>query len=111
MLASIVNFFNPSLIVVGGGVAESGDSLLAAIRETVYRRSLPLATRDLRIVRSDLGGLVGVSGAAAIVADELFSRDLLASTIARAMPGAVAGSTEAGRIAVGRSATVEESIR
>ena len=47
MLASVVNFFNPSLIVIGGGVAQSGDQLLAAIRETVYRRSLPLATREL----------------------------------------------------------------
>ena len=47
MLATVVNFFNPSLIVIGGGVAQSGDQLLAAIRETVYRRSLPLATRKL----------------------------------------------------------------
>ena len=37
MLASVVNFFNPSLVVIGGGVAQSGDLLLAAIRETVYR--------------------------------------------------------------------------
>ena len=33
MLAGIVNFFNPSLIVIGGGVANSPDQLLAAIRE------------------------------------------------------------------------------
>jgi predicted NBD/HSP70 family sugar kinase len=59
MLASVVNFFNPSLIVIGGGVAQSGDQLLAAIRETVYRRSLPLATRDLLIQRSSLGALAG----------------------------------------------------
>ena len=56
MLASVVNFFNPSLIVIGGGVANSPDLLLASIRETVYRRSLPLATRDLLIQRSSLGG-------------------------------------------------------
>ena len=29
MLASVVNFFNPSLVVIGGGVALSGDVLLA----------------------------------------------------------------------------------
>ena len=34
MLASVVNFFNPSLIVIGGGVANSPDQFLAAIRET-----------------------------------------------------------------------------
>jgi glucokinase-like ROK family protein len=78
MLASVVNFFNPSLIVIGGGVAQSGDALLAAVRETVYRRSLPLATRELLIQRSSLGGLAGVIGASAMVVDQLFSREPIA---------------------------------
>lgn len=78
MLASTVNFFNPSLIVIGGGVALSGDVLLASIRETVYRRSLPLATRDLLIRRSSLGGMAGVIGASSMVVDLLFSRESLA---------------------------------
>ena len=83
MLASVVNFFNPSLIVIGGGVANAGDQLLAAIREAVYRRSLPLATRDLLILPSALGGRAGVIGAAAMVGDELFSPAGLAGTLAR----------------------------
>ncbi len=78
VVASIVNFFNPSLIVVGGGVAQSGDQFLATIRETVYRRSLPLATRDLLIQRSSLGGLAGVMGASSMVVDQLFTRSALA---------------------------------
>jgi glucokinase-like ROK family protein len=78
VLASIVNFFNPSIIVVGGGVAQSGDQLLASIRETVYRRSLPLATRDLVIRRSSLGAMAGIIGASAMVVDQLFSRDAMA---------------------------------
>jgi glucokinase-like ROK family protein len=86
MLASIVNFFNPSLIVVGGGVAASGDHLLASIRETVYRRSLPLATRDLLIQRSTLGGVAGVIGASAMVVDELLSRDALARWLEAGSP-------------------------
>ena len=77
-LASLVNFFNPSLVVIGGGVAQSGDQLLAAIRETVYRRSLPLATRDLIIERSSLGALAGVIGASAMVVEQLFARDAIA---------------------------------
>ena len=79
VLASIVNFFNPSLIVVGGGVARSGDQFLATIRETIYRRSLPLATRDLVIARSALGGLAGTIGASSMVVDQLFLRDSLAT--------------------------------
>jgi predicted NBD/HSP70 family sugar kinase len=78
VLASIVNFFNPSLVVVGGGVAQSGDQLLASIRETVYRRSLPLATRDLAIQRSSLGALAGIIGASAMVVDQLFSLESMA---------------------------------
>jgi glucokinase-like ROK family protein len=79
VLASLVNFFNPSVVVVGGGVAQSGDQLLAAIRETVYRRSLALATRELTIQRSSLGALAGVIGASTMVTEQLFSRDVLAS--------------------------------
>jgi glucokinase-like ROK family protein len=88
MLASVVNFFNPSLIVVGGGVAQSGDQLLAAIRETVYRRSLPLATRDLVVQRSSLGALAGVVGASAMVLEQLFSRDSLARWLSERRPAA-----------------------
>jgi glucokinase-like ROK family protein len=78
MLASVVNLLNPSLVVVGGGVANAGDGLLAAIRQTVYARSLPLATRDLVVRRGTLGHVGGVIGAASMVVDELFARDRLA---------------------------------
>lgn len=86
MLATVVNLFNPSLIVIGGGVALAGDVYLAAIRETVYRRSLPLATRQLQILPSALGLMAGVIGAASMVADELFSREHLPGTLARLLP-------------------------
>ena len=86
VLASVVNFFNPSLIVIGGGVANSPDQLLAAIRESVYRRSLPLATRDLLIQRSSLGGLAGVIGASSMVVDQLFSRDAIGRWIEAGEP-------------------------
>jgi glucokinase-like ROK family protein len=89
MLAGIVNFFNPSLIVIGGGVANSPDQLLAAIRETIYRRSLPLATRDLLVQRSSLGGLAGVIGASAMVGDQIFARESLARWIDAGEPSGV----------------------
>ena len=86
MLAGVVNFFNPSLIVIGGGVAQAGDLLLAAIRETVYARSLPLATRDLLVQRSSLGNIGGVTGAAAMVVDELFSPARLSERLDETAP-------------------------
>jgi glucokinase-like ROK family protein len=76
MLATVVNVFNPSLTVIGGGVSHAGNQFLATIRETVYRRSLPLATRTLQIELSELGEDAGVIGAATMVADELFDSRL-----------------------------------
>jgi glucokinase-like ROK family protein len=87
-LATLVNFFNPSLVVIGGGVA--GDLILAGIRQAIYRRSLPLATRDLRITASALGDEAGLRGAAFVVADELFSRDRLSLWIDRGSPQVLA---------------------
>lgn len=83
-LASVVNLLNPSLIVIGGGVAGAGDTLLAAIRETIYRRSLPLATRHLLIARSQLGERAGVVGTAAMVLDQLFAAARFRETAERA---------------------------
>jgi len=85
-LAALVNFFNPSTVLLGGGVGASGDLLLAAVRQAVYRRSLPLATRDLRIVRSELGDRAGLVGAGSMVLDELFSRERLGRWIQAGTP-------------------------
>ncbi len=70
VLAGLVNFFNPSHIVVGGGVSQVNDVLLAAIRQSVYRRSLPIATRNLVIQHSALGAEAGLIGAAALTLDD-----------------------------------------
>jgi glucokinase-like ROK family protein len=73
MLASLISFFNPGLVVIGGGVAGIGHSLLAEIRSTAYRTSLPLATGNLPIVLSELGDRAGVIGAARLISDHVFS--------------------------------------
>jgi glucokinase-like ROK family protein len=97
MLATLVNFYNPSLIIIGGGVANAGDLLLAAIRQVVYQRSLPLATRNLRMARSPLADRAGLVGASAMVADELFSRELLGRWIDRGSPAGWPELAEASR--------------
>ena len=73
VLAGLVSFFNPGLVVIGGGVAGLGHTLLAEIRAVVYRRSLPLATGNLPIVLSELGNEAGVIGAARMITDHVFS--------------------------------------
>ena len=72
VLAGLVNFYNPSLIEIGGGVSNLGDIFLASIRETVYGRSLPLATKHIVIQQSDIGDSAGVLGAVAMVLEERF---------------------------------------
>ncbi|GEL95543.1 sugar kinase [Cellulomonas composti] len=73
VLAACVSVLNPSVIVIGGHVAESGEHLIAGIREVVYRRSLPLATQHLRIVASRTGAAAGVRGASAMAAEHVLS--------------------------------------
>ena len=73
VVAGCVNLLNPSVIVIGGIVAEVGEHLLAGIREVVYSRSLPLATQHLRIVASLTGGQAGVLGASQMVSQKVLS--------------------------------------
>ncbi|NEE03523.1 ROK family transcriptional regulator [Phytoactinopolyspora halotolerans] len=73
VLASLVSFFNPGLIVIGGRVAQLGHPLLAEIRGVVYRRSLPLATGNLPVVLSEMEGDAGVVGAAALISEAVFA--------------------------------------
>ncbi|WP_344247518.1 ROK family protein [Actinocorallia libanotica] len=75
VLASLVNFFNPGVIVIGGELADAGEHLLAGVRESVYSRSLPLATAHLNIRVSELGEQVGIIGAAVLVIEETLSPD------------------------------------
>lgn len=73
VLASIVEFFNPAVIVFGGELADASDELLAGAREVVYQRSLPLATRDLAIVHSADGSRAGVVGAAVLAIEHVLA--------------------------------------
>ena len=54
-IASLVNLFNPSMIIIGGGVSQIGDLLLEPIRRTVQKRSLRMASKRLRISTALLG--------------------------------------------------------
>jgi predicted NBD/HSP70 family sugar kinase len=72
-LASLVNMFNPSVIVIGGAVgAGAGEVFLAEVRQRVYELSLPLATRDLSIVKSIGDTREPLRGGAEMVREELF---------------------------------------
>jgi len=85
-LAMLVNLLNPAIVVLGGSVAESAEILLASAREAIYRQAHPLATRDLRIVRSQMGASAALVGAARVVTEEVFSPPALQRWIAGGSP-------------------------
>jgi len=71
---------------VGGSIAATGDLFLAAVRQTVYRRSLPLATRDLRIVSANPNHEEALIGGAALAQTEVFSRTHMNKWITTSSP-------------------------
>ncbi len=72
VLAGLVNFFNPRMILIGGGVSNLGNQLLASIRRAVLHRSTALATRDLIVNFSPMGAEAGVTGAIHLAREYLF---------------------------------------
>jgi predicted NBD/HSP70 family sugar kinase len=71
VLAAAVNFVNPDVIVIGGDMAHADEALLAGVREMIYQRSTPLATRAIRIARSSLDDRAGVIGAAVMAIEAI----------------------------------------
>ena len=72
-LAAVVSILAPSVIVVGGEVAQVPWPLLAGIRESVYRRASSLATRELRILTSALGPRAGVVGVSTLALEHVLA--------------------------------------
>jgi glucokinase len=78
-LTSIVNLFEPQLVVLGGGVVSgTGEQLLAPVRERVLAEAMLPAAGAARIVEAALGTQVGVVGAAAIAWERAAASDVLA---------------------------------
>jgi glucokinase len=74
-LASLVNIFNPELVVIGGGVIAAGELLLGPARAEMLRRALPPSRDEVRIVAAHFGVEAGMIGAAALAFDGLARRD------------------------------------
>jgi glucokinase len=70
-IGSLVNIFNPELVVIGGGFAAAGDFILDPAREVVAREGLAGAGERVRIVRAELGTSAGLIGAALVAFDAL----------------------------------------
>jgi predicted NBD/HSP70 family sugar kinase len=80
VLAGSISFFNPSSIVVSTARMRGSDVLLGAIRQGIYERAFPGATRHLQIVESALGDDAVAVGAAVLARDGFLG---LAGRVAR----------------------------
>ncbi|MCM3657617.1 ROK family protein [Agromyces mediolanus] len=81
VLATSVALLNPSVVVLGGAMSSHGATLLDAVRERIYERTVPLATRELFIASSSLGGDAAIQGARHLVIDQVFSADAVDSRL------------------------------
>ena len=62
--ASLVNIFNPEIVVIGGGVSEAGELLLEPARAIVKERALAPGRDVVWIVQAEFGAEAGMIGAA-----------------------------------------------
>lgn len=86
VVATLANALNPELIVLSGSVVQTNDILLAAVREAVYGASHPLVTRDLRIIRSQMGSSAGLVGAARVASEAMFAPAFLKEWVMQGRP-------------------------
>ena len=86
VVAVLANALNPDLIVLSGSIVQTNDILLAALREAVYGASHPFVTRDLRIIRSQMGSSAGLVGAARVASEALFAPGFLKEWVMQGSP-------------------------
>jgi glucokinase len=65
-MASLVNLFNPELIVIGGGLTNMGEGLFGPVRRIIDRRAFRASAEAVKVVPAQLGDEVGILGAAAV---------------------------------------------
>jgi predicted NBD/HSP70 family sugar kinase len=71
VLATIMNFYNPQRLVLGGILGEA-ESFVAGVRSSIYSECLPMITDELEISVSVAKEKAGILGAAQLVLDAVF---------------------------------------
>ncbi|MDI6789017.1 MAG: ROK family protein [Planctomycetota bacterium] len=66
-LASLINIFDPDVIIIGGGIAKAGNILFKPLRKVVRKNIMPHSLRRPAILPARLGEDAGLLGAAGLV--------------------------------------------
>ncbi len=72
-MATLVNLFNPELIILGGALAATGDYIRLPIKNSLNKYSLSLVNNDSHMTISKLGVKAGIVGACLLVRDRLLA--------------------------------------
>jgi predicted NBD/HSP70 family sugar kinase len=72
-VAYLANFFNPEVIVLGGGIEKGGELVLNVVRRVVKQLVTEEASGVVKIILSRLGEDAVAYGAACLVTQELFA--------------------------------------
>ncbi|MEK6728027.1 MAG: ROK family transcriptional regulator [Candidatus Omnitrophota bacterium] len=73
-IACLVNFLNPEVVVIGGGLEEAGENFLNKVSSAVKEWAFREATEDLKIVYSQLRENAVALGAASLVMQRTFAQ-------------------------------------
>ncbi|HEV7933455.1 MAG TPA: ROK family transcriptional regulator [Actinomadura sp.] len=71
VLATVITLINPGMLMIAGDLAET--HFVTGVRELLYQRALPRATRNLQVVTSRLGDHAALAGATAMVVEHLYA--------------------------------------
>lgn len=71
VLANIVYLVNPSMIILGGPVAQAGDLLIAPLQERIKELCLPAASESLQVVQGSLSSEASLIGAVTLALQDL----------------------------------------
>lgn len=70
-VANLINILNPEMVVIGGGIAQAGELIMAPIRRTALACAIRTLSRGCTIVSADLGDNAGIYGAVALIEEEI----------------------------------------
>ncbi|MCM8766338.1 MAG: ROK family protein [Candidatus Omnitrophica bacterium] len=76
-IAYLVNFLNPEVVIIGGGIERAGAVLLDAIKRTVRSRAFEEMANVVRIVPTQLGEDSVAMGAVSLVIQEIFTHVMI----------------------------------
>jgi len=73
-IASLINLFNPELVILGGSLSKSGDYIRLPIRNAINKYSLHLVNSDTQLKMSKLGDKAGITGACLLLRNKILSQ-------------------------------------